>query len=77
MRKIDRLKKEAMEACKFRNHKMGPWAHLTNGKGWKNYEPRYIAVSDCERCGKSVQCDTRPPANGIDIGGEAVALNCL
>lgn len=30
----------------------------------------------CPYCGKDADANTNPPANGIDIGGELVALNC-
>lgn len=30
----------------------------------------------CQTCGAYVQVDSNPPPNGIDIGGNAVALNC-
>lgn len=76
MKKIDRLKKEARESAEWRHHKMGKWVNLTYGEGWKNPGPRYTAISDCLVCGMSVEVDTRPPANGIEIGGEAVALTC-
>lgn len=76
MRKIDRLIKEAREACEWRHHKMGNFTRLTYGEGWRNPGPRHTAVSGCQVCGKSVMVDTRPPANGIEIGGEALALTC-
>ncbi len=30
----------------------------------------------CDNCGMIADANTHPQANGIDIGGEAVALNC-
>ena len=30
----------------------------------------------CDRCGAEATCDIRPLPNGIDIGGELVALGC-
>ena len=75
MRKIERLKKEARETCQWRGHKMGKFTNLTYGEGW-HPGPRYTAIADCERCGMWVEVDTRPRANGIEIGGDAVALNC-
>jgi len=35
------------------------------------------AISHCKICRKSVAINARPLPNGIDIAGEAVALNCL
>lgn len=65
MRKIERLKKEALESCKFRDHEM---------KRFINFG--HTAISHCKLCDRSVAVDTHPLSNGIDIGGEAVALNC-
>lgn len=76
MKKIDRLKKEALMACQWTGHKMGKWTNLTYGEGWRNPGPRYTASAECQECGMLVDVDTRPPANGIEIGGEAVALFC-
>ena len=67
MRKIDRLKREARDACEFRGHDMGKFF----GDGTK-----YVIQSKCRRCGMQAWVDTNPPPNGIDIAGEAVALNC-
>ncbi len=30
----------------------------------------------CPYCGMDADANTNPPANGIDIGGELVALDC-
>jgi len=66
MKTIDRLKREAMEACTHRGHTMYRW-HDFNSTN---------AVSACVYCGKEVQVLTKPRPNEIDIGGEAVALGC-
>ena len=34
------------------------------------------ATTACRHCGMEVQVITKPAPNEIDIGGEAVALNC-
>lgn len=34
------------------------------------------ATAICRNCGMTVTVNTRPAPNQIDIGGEAVALNC-
>ncbi len=69
MRKIERLRLEALETCKFRGHKMERFEHF-HGPLSK------IAHSQCKVCGKTVAITTHPPPNGIAIGGEAVALGC-
>ena len=70
MTKLDKLKKEANEACKFRGHDMGEWQDsfdTVNGD---------ISYCECKVCGKWVQVETKPQANSIDIGGPAVAVGC-
>ena len=69
MTKLAKLKKEALEACKFRGHKMGKWER----NAWWDKETTYCS---CGRCGKGVQVNVKPPANGINIGGEAVVTEC-
>ncbi len=68
MTKIDRLKKEALEGCTWRGHKMGRFEK-------SDYWPG-VATSTCKICGRSVTVNTRPQPNEIDIGGDAVAVNC-
>lgn len=77
MKKIDRLKKEAMGSCRWRQHNMGKFVNLTYGEGWRDPGPRYTASSECSLCGAWVQIDTRPAPDGIEIGGPAVAVTCL
>lgn len=66
MKKLDRLIKEAKESCLWRDHDMKPFEHCT---------PK-IAISNCKKCNMGVVVRTNPLPNQIDIGGEAVALNC-
>lgn len=66
MRKITRLKRETLECCKFRGHAMSRF--ITDGP--------YIATACCFICDRTVTVNSRPLPNEIDIGGEAVALNC-
>lgn len=66
MRKIERLRKEALESCKFRGHHMGLFCRLF--KHWWN--------SKCKVCDMKVCINDEPDPNGIEIGGEAVALHC-
>ena len=74
MATLNSLKREALEACKFRGHSMGRFKHHAP-KSDLRYDPDY-AESTCVRCGMVVGCDASPAPNDIDIGGEAVALTC-
>jgi len=65
MRKIERLKREALEACRFRGHTMHPFINFG-----------VTAYSQCKICGRSVAVHPYPRPNDIEIGGEAVALHC-
>lgn len=66
MRTIERLRQEALESCKFRGHKMKSFS--------RKY--RHWWDSTCKVCGMEVCVNDNPAPNGIDIGGEAVALHC-
>lgn len=65
MRKIERLKREALESCRFRGHRM---KRFLDFKGF--------SVSSCRVCDRQVVVVPYPLPNGIDIGGGAVALGC-
>jgi len=67
MRKIERLRLEALESCNFRGHEMKPFS--------RKY--RHWWDSECRNCGKGVYLNDEPAPNGIDIHGEAVALHCV
>lgn len=78
MRKIDRLRKEALQSCNFRGHKMTRfytfnWQYA--GSKVMGIIP-HSAYSTCKICGARVDINTTPAPNQIDIGGTAVALNC-
>lgn len=60
------LKREAKESAAARGHVIGYW--INNGY--------YRAEAECLKCGMHVFVDVNPPPNGIDIHGEAIALNC-
>lgn len=60
------LKSRAVRAAQGRNHRLG---------GWTDYD-EYRASAVCEVCGKEAYVDSKPAPNGIDVSGEAVALNC-
>jgi hypothetical protein len=66
MKKIERLRIEALESCNFRGHKMKPF----------NRKYRHWWTSECGICGMEVCLNDDPAPNGIDISGEAVALHC-
>jgi hypothetical protein len=69
MEKMRRLKLEAKKSCEHRGHKMGKFSsHLSCFK----------AESFCinENCKAWVQVNTNPLPNEIEIGGNAVGVNC-
>lgn len=68
MRKKDRLKAEALASCKARGHSMGKFKRVKLG--------REIHRSICARCQRDVDVIPCPLPNEIEIGGQAVALDC-
>jgi len=56
-----KLKQRAEEGATWRRHTLGEWSGRE---------------ATCTRCGMGAFIDPSPPANGIDIHGSAVALNC-
>jgi hypothetical protein len=66
--KMGRLKSDALTAADSRGHDMTRFTHHE----LKNY----TATSHCRNCHMSVTVNSAPAPNDIDIGGEAVALNC-
>ena len=66
MKKLIKLIKSALESCEFRGHKM----QYIDGKARKR------ATYECTECHRGVTIELNPPPNGIEIGGEAVAVNC-
>ena len=67
---LEELKHEAEVAAQVRGHKLGRWEDF----GSPN---RPYARNSCILCNKSIQVCPNPLPNEIDIGGEAIALNCL
>jgi hypothetical protein len=67
--KISTLKKCAQRSTSFRGHKM-----IWNPKFNHNAGLGQIGV--CRNCQAEVLLLERPQANQIDIGGEAVAIDC-
>ncbi len=70
MKSLSTLKREAQSATAFRGHRMHWFAPVSHGEG------RYLQTGSCKRCDMTVHLNTRPAPNGIEIAGEAVALNC-
>jgi len=75
MRKIEKLKKQALESCKLRGHKMErffrPYQRINPieySDFWRSY---------CKICNKRVDVKEKPLPNEIDICGDAVALGCI
>jgi hypothetical protein len=66
MTDMELLQLEALEACTFCGHTMGPWQVYSNT----------TVYSHCVACDMQVVVNTSPAPNDIDIGGEAVALTC-
>lgn len=66
MEELFKLIGEAEKTCKWRGHNLVKWEYPTPTK----------AVNYCSKCGHYVAVNLKPPPNGIDIGGECVALNC-
>ena len=63
------LKQSAMESCIFRGHSMLPWECVES-------HPHRVYRAVCGGCRKAVFVEAFPAPNGIEIGGEAVALGC-
>lgn len=66
MKHLTELMDEACQSCSFRGHeKMNIISKST-----------HIAVLQCPKCYRYVICIEKPAPNQIDIGGDAVAVNC-
>lgn len=70
MKLIERLKKEALEGCEWRGHKMTRFAR---GEFWKN---NFYAECKNPGCQASVTVVPNPMANQTNIMGDAVAVEC-
>jgi len=68
MRKIEALKKEAIESAKFRGHSLSRFRTIRKGS-W--------VISECWRCARQVSVKTNPLPNEAEIMGEAVAVGCI
>lgn len=63
---LDALRARAARATHFRGHRMQ----------WRVIEPLHTMQGRCSQCEMLVLLRVRPQLNEVDIGGEAVALNC-
>ena len=69
MKSLGQLRKSAQDSAEFRGHSIrwyAPW----HGEGASTQH------GECRYCGLEVDIASTPRPNGIDICGEAVALNC-
>jgi len=66
---LNALRERAEEACRSRNHTVR-WMAPHHG------EHRSYQNAECVDCGASVTVNTCPMPNEIDIGGDAVVVNC-
>ena len=71
MSRRNRLIKEAKLACHFRGHVMHPFVFVAVADGRETWD------SECNICHMGVQVQPDPAPNGICIGGDAVALDCV
>ncbi len=69
MTRFERLRKEALEACRL-------WGHKMRMHRYTILKGRHRGSWDCTVCDVSMAVDTHPDPNGIDIIGDAVALEC-
>lgn len=66
MKKIHRLIKQAKETIEYRGHVNIRFTH-----------DKDIAIYVCPCCGAYAQLRINPNYNEIDIGGDALAVNCI
>jgi hypothetical protein len=69
MKHLGHLREQAETACKSRGHSI-EWSAPYHG------ESQSIQHGCCNHCDREVQIIMNPRPNQIDVGGEAVALNC-
>ena len=69
MQTLSALRREAEESCSYRGHAMS-W-----NAPWRG-EHQSVQSAECRMCMRWVQVNTRPLPNEINIGGDALALDC-
>jgi hypothetical protein len=70
MTRIERLRHEALESCRFRGHNMTRFNQA-------DFYRDTIRYAHCKVCGMQVVINSRPAPNEINISGRAVALHCI
>ena len=63
------LRRKANATCVARGHNM-MWTAPWHG------EHQSVQQAECRMCTRLVQVTTKPEANGINIGGDALAIDC-
>jgi hypothetical protein len=66
MTRLAKLKQRSLESANWRKHTMSRFKALG----------QYHHLSTCIACGAEVLVNLKPQPNEIDVGGEAVAVNC-
>jgi len=69
-RSLETLRRHAAKACNFRGHSM-QWSNPFGSASGP-----HSMFGTCRHCRMEVLIREAPAPNGIDIGGEAVALQC-
>ena len=64
---LETLKRKGRVAAQARDHHLGNFMRNQDGTA---------ASAHCQHCNRWVHVNTHPLPNEIDIGGDAVALNC-
>ena len=64
---LESLKRKARKYAAMRNHHLGNFLANAN---------RSAASAQCQHCNMWVTVRVKPQPNEIDIGGEAVGMNC-
>ncbi len=67
--KRDILATQTYEAMKWRGHD-------PSGRNGEVIIDDHTIRLTCDDCEMTAYADSKPPPNGVDISGEAVALNC-
>ncbi|RLI51671.1 MAG: hypothetical protein DRP09_19020 [Candidatus Thorarchaeota archaeon] len=62
---LEKTKAEVLDACEWREHKMGPWIAT-----------RFGAYCECMQCGAWADINLNSASCGFGVGGPAVAINC-
>ena len=66
MNKRHTLKQKALAAAECRGHRLGTWVDIGD---WRT-------SAECRKCGAWVTVNTRLLPNSIEIGGQAVSIDC-